>query len=662
MPRAHFDSPVQDFLEAPEAVVIERLVQQHHWDVDPNTLHSWTFAVEHLKAALVNQAEGHVFLEYGIPRLGKRIDALLLLGGTIVVVEYKVGATAYDRSGVTQVMDYALDLKHFHEGSHHRRIIPVLLATQAPLRVAETLWYRDEVAQPVLTNADGLEPLIERVRDEDTGREPIDTDQWRNSGYKPTPTILEAARALYRGHSVEEISRSDAGAVNLSATADTVREAVDSARQDMKKVICFVTGVPGSGKTLAGLNLATGTIFEGDDPHGVFLSGNGPLVTVLREALALDEVETAEERGEVLRIGDARRRASTFIQNVHHYRDEALQTDQPLSGRIVVFDEAQRAWDEKRTTQFVAERHGVQDFGMSEPAFLLSAMDRHEDWCVVVCLVGNGQEINRGEAGIGEWFRALDASESEWEIWYSPRFEQDEPAEDLGPLPEGVVKPSLHLDVSVRSFRAESMAAFVGAVLEGDADTARAISHDLDQYPTVLTRNLGRAREWLRAKARGGERFGLVASSNALRLKPEGIHVKADISEKHWFLYGPEDVRSSFMLEDAASEFEVQGLELDWVAVCWDANLRRVDDDWSTHRFRGTRWVAANPPRREHLINSYRVLLTRARQGLCVFVPRGDEHDATRDPEIYDGIADFLVECGFEVIDPEAESDDGGPA
>ncbi|MDG2003001.1 MAG: DUF2075 domain-containing protein, partial [Novosphingobium sp.] len=473
----------------------------------------------------------------------------------------------------------------------------------------------------------------------------IDPARWAAGRYRPTPTIVEAAQALYRGHDVEEISRSEAGAENLTRTADYVTQAIEAAKRDNRKIICFITGVPGSGKTLAGLNLATARQRAHRDEHAVFLSGNGPLVQVLREALALDAVAKAKEAEQSVSKVEETRRASAFIQNIHHFRDEALTSNAAPVEKVVVFDEAQRAWDAEQTSKFMHQKKGQIGFTMSEPEFLLSVMDRHDDWCAIICLVGGGQEINTGEAGIEEWLRSLERSYPHWQAHVPEALQHSCRIEDE------VTAPSLHLATSIRSFRAEKLSDFVGHVIDGDALAARRLRDELTNYPLWITRDMNAARDWLRSRCRGAERMGLLASSNAIRLKPYGVFIKSRIEPANWFLNPTADIRSSNALEDAGTEFDVQGLELDWACVCWDANLRRSNDGWKTLQFRGTRWQTVNDSARQsYIANSYRVLLTRARQGLVVFVPEGSKWDETRHTEVYDDIYLFLQQCGLEAL------------
>jgi hypothetical protein len=416
-----------------------------------------------------------------------------------------------------------------------------------------------------------------------------------------------------------------------------------------------VTGVPGAGKTLAGLNLVTHRTKAHEEEHAVFLSGNGPLVDVLREALARDEQAQAKERGQNIAKAEAARKVKTFIQNIHHFRDANLQNPAAPIERVAVFDEAQRAWNKDKATTFMARRKGnaVPNFDQSEPEFLISVMDRHADWCTIVCLIGGGQEIHAGEAGLTEWFAALKKRFGHWKIYHSPQLTHRDYhwGQDLSVMLAGLQHEALadlHLAVAVRSFRAERLSEFVGALIAGEIDAARSLYAMIkDTYPIVLTRDLAQAKAWLRSRARGSERFGLVASSGASRLKPEGINVHEKIDAVYWFLNDKSDVRSSYYLEDPATEFDIQGLELDWVGVCWDADLRWVDGRWSHHKFRGTVWHNVNDSfQRAYLSNAYRVLLTRARQGMVIYVPRGDDTDGTRPRAYYNGVVAILEKCG----------------
>jgi hypothetical protein len=586
--------------------------------------------------------------------MGRRIDAVLLIGPVVFVVEFKVGESVFERSAVDQVWDYALDLKNFHEASHSAAIVPILIATRSTESARMNLHVdEDKVYRPILVCPNDFRKAIERGLRTVTG-EAVDEHQWSRAPYRPTPTIIEAARALYAQHSVEAIARYDAGAQNLRVTSSRIEELVDEARVQRQKLICVVTGVPGAGKTLVGLNIATRRRDVEQPTHAVFLSGNGPLVAVLREALTRDEVERQRGLGNRVRKGTVREKVKAFIQNVHNFRDEALFDSTPPAEHVVIFDEAQRAGNLRQTASFMRRKKNRPGFSDSEPEFLISYMDRHTEWAVIVCLVGGGQEIHTGEAGIDAWLDAVNSRFPAWHMYISSRLIDSEYA--AGKALDVVRQrqnthfdDTLHLAVSMRSFRAENVSAFVKALLDCEKQQAReAFAQLVDRYPIVITRDLNRAKQWIRNRARGTERFGLVASSKAQRLKPHAIDIRVDVDPVHWFLDDRNDTRSSYYLEDAATEFQVQGLELDWACVTWDGDLRLTDSGWTFHDFRGDRWCnIANLENRRYLRNAYRVLLTRARQGMVIFVPPGDSIDPTRSPAFYNSTFNYLTELGI---------------
>lgn len=657
MARAYYSESIVEFLDQDSTYILGSLTKQHQFALEDLQRNAWIDQVDVLKANLVNYRHGHILLEFSIPRMGRRVDVVLLISGVVIILEFKVGDSQYSRGALDQVLDYALDLKNFHEQSHNRPIVPVVVATEATSVQDSLESYDDNVFAPLRANRDDLRQVIARII-HSISAPYLNAQAWQDSRYKPTPTIIEAAQALYRGHDVEDISRSDGGAINLSLTAQAITAIIDEARTTNQKSICFVTGVPGAGKTLAGLNIANERLKADENEHTVFLSGNGPLVMVLREALVRDAMNN---RGSTGRRGLARRtelaKAQAFIQNIHHFRDDALDSSTPPLERVVVFDEAQRAWTLKQAASFMRRKRNFHNFSMSEPNFLISVMDRHPDWAVIVCLIGGGQEINTGEAGLLEWFEALRNDFPHWRIYHSPNLTDDEytRGHDISEyFSPGQVKEDqrLHLAVSVRSFRAENMSALVKAILDNNLRHAQNLHRQIGaQYPIVITRDISRARAWLKSKARGTERCGLLASSGGIRLRPIGVNVRVPIDVVSWFLNGKDDVRSSYYLEDAATEFDVQGLELDWTCVVWDADLRHGRGGWDHKSFRGTAWQnISDDLRKRYLRNAYRVLLTRARQGMVIVVPHGSEDDYTRRPTFYDGTYSFLERIGFEVI------------
>jgi hypothetical protein len=663
MQRAAYSDALDRFLDRSDDEVLGALTRASDFAVEDTQRAAWLFELAHLKTllpALISEfGNGSLYFEYAIPRMGRRIDVLVLLRGVLFVLEYKVGETQFPVHALDQVVDYALDLKHFHETSHDAVIAPILIATEArtapPLQVSESK--DDRVLRPIATNSEGLAGVIRAVLAANPA-ESIDPDVWQQGRYQPTPTIVEAASALYAGHSVQEISRSDAGAINLAQTSQRLEQIIAESRARGRKAICFVTGVPGAGKTLVGLNIATQHIDPDSALYSVFLSGNGPLVKILHEALARDRVAQAKRNGESARKGEAKSKVKAFIQNVHHFRDEGLKdAGRPPVEHVALFDEAQRAWDLAQTASFMQRKKGYPGFDQSEPAFLISCMNRHPDWAVIVCLVGGGQEINTGEAGIGGWLEAVRDHYPDWELFVSPHlhdreYQATELLQQIAVQGRVHLHPELHLSVSMRSFRAETVSAWVKAALDGDIDGARHLYDEFKtRYPIVLTRSLPDAKAWTRAQARGSERYGLVVSSQAQRLKPYAIDVRSPMDPVHWFLNGKADVRSSYYLEDVATEFHVQGLELDWTCMAWDADFRRTGNAWRHYSFRGDRWQRIlQPHSQRYQLNAYRVLLTRARQGMAIVVPKGDPQDPTRDPQFYDQTYDYLRSTGLQAL------------
>lgn len=656
---AWFASDIPSFLAASRDEVLGRLAARSHFAVDLTQRDAWQQEIAILREALVG-IQGWLFLEFDVPRLGSRIDAVVVTEGAVIPIEFKVGKREFDRADYDQAWDYALDLKNFHAASHDASIFPLLLATDAAER-------RERWARP---HADGVRsprrcaPLELRAAIREATREAdgptISGPLWGAAPYRPTPTIIEAAQALFARHTVDAISRNDAGARNLTVTSLAVDQVIEAAERDRFKAIVFVTGVPGAGKTLVGLNVATRHRRSTDATHAVFLSGNGPLVAVLREALTRDELKRRNATRRSSRKGAVAQEVKPFIQNVHHFRDEGVRTmstgDAPHD-HVVIFDEAQRAWDLAKTADFMKRRKGRPGFDRSEPQFLIEYMDRHTDWVVIVCLVGGGQEINTGEAGISTWLDAVRDHFPTWRAYISPELSDTEYAagqalERLRGVARVERDPGLHLSVSMRSFRSEKVSAFVKALLDVEEERARALLREVSaRYPIALTRDLDMARRWIRAHARGSERYGLVASSGAQRLKPHAVDVRVNVDPVQWFLNDRNDTRSSWYLEDAATEYQIQGLELDWVCVTWDADLRRSGAGWQHCSFRGDAWMRVKKPERQrYLVNAYRVLLTRARQGMVIVVPPGDPEDPTREPQWYAALYGYLASVGMAVI------------
>ena len=709
MSRCLYNSSFEKFNNADNNSLLGILCDNYHGEALTTTREAWKGEISIMKEVLseFTGKDGIIVFEYDIPRLGKRIDVVLLLEGIIFCVEFKVGESRILEADVDQVLDYALDLKNFHKFSQDHLIVPILVATNyrdtsTDIRMSV---YDDRVVNPLVAGKAGVAKLITEVLKRFPNESPVNPN-WIISPYAPTPTIIEAAKTLYENHSVENITRHEADKVSTDRTIAYILGVIQSSKANQKKSICFVTGVPGAGKTLVGLDVAIKQTYQGHDEPvkdegAVYLSGNGPLVAVLTEALAQDNYKKCRDKGEKKKMTDSRREVSKSIQMIHRYRDNMLaKIKNPIENgvleidpekavkmecagfgeveHVAIFDEAQRSWTHKRLADYL-KRGGtygnklkVPNFPLSEAAFLIWSLDQREDWATIVCLVGGGQEINTGEAGISEWIKALNEQFPHWDIYISPKLTDPEYAEGkvnelLKDNPNVTYAESLHLGVSLRSYRAEKLSAFVHALLSFDENAATLYNEIKDKYPIVLTRDMAKAKRWLHSKVRGTERTGVLVTKESARFKPLAIHIlpSGDENAVHWFLEDKTDTRSSNYLEDAATEIQVQGLELDYTCLLWDADMRYENGQWHFYRFNGqTKWVKqlgnteSKQELMKYMLNAYRVLLTRARVGMVICVPAGNPNktvsgfweDSTRLPEYYDGTYQYLKSLGIEEI------------
>ena len=707
--RCLFNDSFDRFIYADSNSLLGLLCDKYHGEALTTTREAWKSEISIMKQALSDYSgeNGQIVFEYDIPRLGKRIDVVLLLKGIVFCLEFKVGESKILESDIDQVLDYALDLKNFHKFSQDRIIVPILIATKhndSSTSIQMSV-YDDRVVNPLVSGENGISNLISEVLVKFPNESPVNSN-WIISPYAPTPTIIEAAKSLYENHSVENITRHEADKVSTDKTIAYILKVIQDSKEKQKKSICFVTGVPGAGKTLVGLDVAIKQTYQGHDEPvkdegAVYLSGNGPLVAVLTEALAQDNFKRCRDKNEKKKLTDSRREVSKSIQMIHRYRDNMLaKIKNPVENgvleidpekavkmekagfgeveHVAIFDEAQRSWTHKRLADYL-KRGGtygnklkVPNFPMSEAAFLIWSLDQREDWATIVCLVGGGQEINTGEAGISEWIKALNERFPHWNVYISPKLIQAEYAEGkvnelLKENRHVTFDESLHLGVSLRSYRAEKLSAFVHALLSFDESASRIYDEIKDHYPIVLTRDMAKAKEWLHKKVRGTERTGVLVTKESARYKPLGIHIlpSGDENAVHWFLEDKVDTRSSNYLEDAATEIQVQGLELDYTCLLWDADMRYENGKWCFYRFNGqTKWVRQtgntenNIELQKYMLNAYRVLLTRARAGMVICVPAGNSNktvsgfweDSTRLPEYYDGTYQYLKSLGIKEI------------
>ena len=679
--RFFYEDSFKSFLSQSENEILGKIARENTFDSNTLQMEAWLDEIIIMKNIVSHFSEGRILFEYSIPRLGKRADVILIFHGIIFVLEFKVGEKTYLRRDIEQVWDYALDLKNFHEASHDKTIIPILVATEAKeysYNYSPCL-YNDKVFEPICSNKNSLCPIINTILENNKNAFNEDLKEWAISRYSPTPTIIQAASALFNNHSVENIIRTEAEKESLTKTNQFILDIIEKTKQKKEKTICFVTGVPGAGKTLVGLRVAIEQ-FEKKD-LAVYLSGNFPLVSVLTEALARDKKQQEEQKtNKKYPITVARRDVHSFIQIVHHYRDtfmgkiklpisnNTIEIDEAKNKKyqndgyadvehVAIFDEAQRAWTQEQLSSWLKRKKHIGNFPYSEPEFLIWSLDQRPDWAVIICLVGGGQEINTGEAGIAEWIRSLNERFPNWNICISNQLTDKEYAEgnvkQLLSISNNVNENSaLHLAVSMRSFRSEKVSAFVHELLDLNIRKTKELYNDIrPTYPVVLTRSLEKAKEWLRKKARGSERYGMIVSSQAYRLKPLAIDVRFKPDTVHWFLDDKDDIRSSLFLEDVATEFDIQGLELDWSCVIWDGDFRYSIDGWQNYSFTGSKWLNIKAEdRKKYQLNAYRVLLTRARQGMIIVVPEGSNEDLTRKHEYYDPTYEYLKQIGLEII------------
>lgn len=646
-----YKKTIKDFLNDQNETVIGTLalgVTNFELLIQQRT--SWDHQITFLKRVFQNIPKGwenwNLILEYPIPRRSKRIDIILLAKDLVFVIEFKDNETKFTFDAINQVEDYALDLRDFHKKSASLILIPIVWASEANEKPNKLLDNGDFVKPTLFANTENLGSIIKSAFEyfSDTNSKEINAEDWDNSEYLPTPTIIEAAQHLFSRQSVREISRSHAGSENLTHTTNAVLRAISQAQVNDEKIICFITGVPGAGKTLAGLNIVHNV--DNNSGQGIFLSGNGPLVKVLSEALSRDDAKRRK-----IPISQSKREI-VFVKNVHSFLDFYHNNGQIPSDRIILFDEAQRAWNAEHS-----KRKFNREF--SEAEMLFRIMNRNQGWAVIVALIGSGQEINTGEAGLAEWGKTINENFSNWKIFISPELKEgvsniaNYKLFEKAPANLSITElPELHLKVSIRSYKAEKLSEWVAALLEDEPLIAKELlQNHLKNYPIFLTRNLETARKFLRNKNRGHRRTGLIASSGARRLKPFGLDVTSEIDVANWFLNPKDDVRSSCFLELPATEFAVQGLELDWVGLCWGDDFRKEKEGWSFHAFKGTKWhLERQNERKQFIKNKYRVLLTRGREGLIIFVPEGSETDHTRPKINYDGIYNYLALCGIKTI------------
>jgi len=658
--RSYYSANYQKFIQdTPEQILGELLVNDPYSTLETQK-NAWRQQVEILQKELMNIPIDRILFEYTIPRMGRRVDNVLFYKGVVYVLEFKVGEDTYKSADLKQAEGYALDLKYFHEGSRNCKLVPILISTEAP-DSQNRIEIVDEICKPLHANATNLHDVIIRAAKEFTEPD-IDSISWENSAYNPTPTIIEAGQALYADHNVEEITRHDSVGNTFAQTSHAIDKIITESKKESKKSIIFLTGIPGSGKTLVGLDVASKHQNEKNNEHAVYICGTSALIQVIQEALVIDRVSRLQGTDNEITKEEARRDVGVLFQIILHYRTSVLTEQGPPHEKIVVFDEAQRMWDQNEADKNV-RKLGLPPMGKSEPDLLIGHMDKLEDWAVILCLLGGGQEIHKGEDGLIEWLKSIRTNFPHWNVYVPPEIKTREylgnvADEELDIMNKTFVN-ELHLKISTRSFKAENFSKLINHLLDRETPQAKDIVREFNEkdnkekYHLLVTRDIQTGKDWVKKKTRGNERCGMFTTGISHRLWPEGIVKRGqrEFNTIGWWLDSEDYIDSSFALEIPCTEFFAQGLELDWSIIGWDACFRPNNSDWDYMRFVRKEWKNIEKEvDRKHLKNAFRVLLTRARQGMIIFVPKGDPNDKTRLPEFYDGIYNYLKEIGIEEI------------
>ena len=663
--RTYFEDGIAHFVSEGNPKEIVDFLTASEWEEDEKTVSqqgAWVNQIHLLKNALKGK-NGYIIFEYSIISLNKRIDVVLLMDGIVYSLEFKNNETEFTREDMNQADGYGYALKTFHQESKDRYVAPILIATRArdeDCSSSSDLGF-DKLFTLFNANPKKMMDYINAIQEKYGEKKEYtieDFKKWIRSPIKANPTIIESARQIYSNHQVEELYQFDAGKENLAITEEAVNEIVKEAKRDKKKIICFVTGVPGAGKTLVGLDLAGKSRNHKNEglPEAIFFSGNGPLIKVLTNALGKDAFARHPERySSEYRAVDA---VKSFIQDLHAYKRELISSSNQIPDEnVLIFDEAQRVWDqEKLSSWFAKQKNGLQYRDASESDLLLNIL-KDKEWGVIVALVGLGQDIYTGENGIRTWFDSLLKKFTEWEIRFSDEiFSQS--ADQLSDLQDTIlalkrvkVVDGLHLKTAIRSPRAQNISDFVEAVLNNQPERAVKAMERFDNYPIFITRDLNKAKQWARQNRRRKEHCGMLYSSNGktMRRIMPGIN---NFYIHRWFL-DQDGKDSSNALEYAASEFDVQGLELDWGLLGWDMDMFFDGKQWHEQRMLSDRFYKESSENdKKHILNSYRVLMTRARKGLVIYVPlTGDRDDLYHVNRYYDFTYRYLKSCGIKDLD-----------
>ena len=666
--RTYYDATIEDFAlnHKPEDIVDFLTDSDESSDYYELSLQkkAWANQISILKKYLKDK-NGYIIFEYVLSRVNMRIDVVLLMNDIVYSLEFKNNETMFLESDIDQAGGYGYALKNFYEINRNKYVVPILIATRAPdseCSVASDLG-TDGLFSLFKANVNKMEQYIDLIRSKygsDVIYSEEDFENWINSPFKPNPTIIQSARSIYMNNQIDDFFKFDAGEENLKITELTVEAIVNEARDNKKKIICFVSGVPGAGKTLVGLDLAGKTRNNKDNnlPDAVFFSGNGPLINVLTEALGRDAIKQFPEKYE--KKYQAVNNVKTFIQDLHAFKQDIISSKKKnIDENVLIFDEAQRVWDEEQLKKWLIKKEADASFyGLSEADLLLDVFSKKE-WGVIVALVGLGQDIHTGENGLGVWFKSLLEKHNEWDIRLSKQiFEQS--ADNLYKY-KGLILNNpkvkdcsgLYLETCIRTPRARNLSEFAEAVLSNKPEQAKIAISKFDNYPICITRDLKLAEQFVLRNTQRKERCGKLCSSNS-KILGKYSHCFDNIDNWHFANWMLDDFGrdSSNSLIFSASEFNIQGLEIDWSLLGWDMDMYYSNGEWHEQRMlTKKRFEESTEIQKKHILNSYRVLLTRARKGMIIYIPKSSDFEDNYDVSQYmDSTYDYLKSCGIKDI------------
>jgi len=667
----YFESSIEDFAKYKNIDDMVEFLTESDETSAPSNLNlqrgAWANQIKILQKYLKDK-KGYIIFEYVLSRVNMRIDVVLLMDDIVYSLEFKNNEISFLPEDIDQADGYGYALKNFYEINRNKYVVPILIATKAPDEECDVKsdLGPDKLFSLFKANTNKMEQYIDMIRSK-YGSQIIYTEKdfknWINSPFKPNPTIIQSARSIYMNNKVDDFFKFDAGEENLKITEFTIEKIIKEAESKKEKVICFVSGVPGAGKTLVGLDLAGKTRNNEDPnlPNSIFFSGNGPLINVLTEALGRDAYKNFPNKfpNKNRAVNDVK----SFIQDLHAFKRELISKKQKsIDENILIFDEAQRVWDSVKLSEWLVTKKASDSYyGLSE-ADLLFNIFKDKEWGVIIALVGLGQDIHTGENGLGVWFKSLLEKNTDWEIKLSKEI-FNQAADNISSYKEVLLKnkrvsdcDGLYLRTCIRTPRAKNLSDFSEALLNNQPEKAKMALPRFDDYPICITRSLQTAELYLLANRKRKERCGKLCSSNS-KILGRISHSFDNIDTWHfanWML--DENGRdSSNSLTFSASEFNIQGLELDWGLLGWDMDMYYFKGKWNQQKMlTPKRFCESSDIVKKHILNTYRVLLTRARKGLIIYIPKtNDFEDPFNVSSYFDSTYEYLKSCGIKDIDQD---------